>query len=455
MPISPRKVFLFALPRSGSTFLCDLLTVPGQSVMLHEPMMLRNFGDGRARRIQKTLSKLGVLVPGDPSDFVRGRPAKFWFDESVIPALNGFQFWGVKEVYLSDAQRLVDQYRPDTILLLWRDPRDVAISMLEMMNLALMSFADRKTLKDEAWAFECLCESAEVLAGLARHPSQLRIRYEDLIQSPVHRQSILDAVGASAFGDRDWSFEADETGIRTPEKRRHQDRFSNRSIDRWKNEPDGWRRAFADVCHAAMERDACEVGYDASRLDEQQVCAPKSGTRISRLNDPFYLPDGGFDFVYARRRARLRAKDYLQRRSELGSPVKVLDVGASTAAFAFMLPSDEVTVVDDGPAGAKLMSKPWRQGIFPALDRFGVVTFLFSLEYVEHPAALIAGLLNKGKRVIVAYHCAEDLPESLRNALGFRSHLSRADWVRLAIRTDTKLEHDWAFDGYQSLICLG
>ena len=160
--------------------------------------------------------------------------------------------------------------------------------MLEMMNRALMCHADRKTLKDEAWAFECLCESAEMLGCLARDHAHVAIRYEDLIVS----------------------------------------------------------------------------------------------------------------------------------------------------------------------AGARLMSKQWRQGVFPSLAQFDLVSFLFSLEYVERPLSLVEGLLRKGKRVIITYHCADDLPVETRQQLGFQSHHSRADWVRFAFQMNAKLIHDWAFDGFQSLICL-
>ena len=126
MASSPNKVFVFGLPRSGSTLLCDLLTIPGRSVVLHEPMILRRFGDGRERRICDALAETGILVHLDQNDCIPGTPARPWYEQRVLPQLTELEFWGLKEVYLTDALQLIDIYRPDKVILLWRDPRDVA-----------------------------------------------------------------------------------------------------------------------------------------------------------------------------------------------------------------------------------------------------------------------------------------------------------------------------------------
>ncbi len=83
-----------------------------------------------------------------------------------------------------------------------------------------------------------------------------------------------------------------------------------------------------------------------------------------------------------------------------------------------------------------------------------LVSFLFSLEYVSRPFSFLEGLLGKGKRVVISYHCADDLPDPIRTTLEFKSHLSRAYWVRFAVSKNIKMSHDWAFDGSKSLIGL-
>ncbi len=445
----PRKIFLFALPRSGSTLLCDLLTLPGKSFVMHEPMMLRNFGDGRGARITQTLAKFGIEVEPPPGGFRRGTPARDWFDSAVIPKLEELDFWGLKEVYLSDAQHLVQAYSPDALLLLWRDPRDVAVSMLELMNRSLMSFPDKRTLKDEAWALECLRESAQVLTRLASSYSHHRIRYEDWVSaSGTAAEELRRYVGIDEFGQGRFALSDDHRGVRDPELSRHDRPISMKSVERWRQEPAGWRRTFAKVCHAALNRDAVEAGYAPAELREQDVCAASAATMATRIRDPHHFPERAFDFAYARRRARQTVATMIP------DGTNVLDVGASTAALAFMNDRIHVTVVDDGAPGKRLLSRRWREGVFPALDPYQMITFLFSLEYVGDPRLMLNQLLIRGKNVILTYHCTDDFAQDRRDLLEFRSHLSRADWLAFASQMEAQIDVQWAIDGYQSLIRL-
>ncbi len=443
----PRKVFLFALPRSGSTLLCDLLTVPGSSVILHEPMVLRNFGDARQHRIISTLRGLGIEVDDSEHQFARGTPARPWFDQHVLPKFQDYEFWGLKEVYLTDAELLIAAYQPDQILLLWRDPRDVAISFLELMNRSLMSYADRTTLKDEAWAMECLTVSAEVLSAIAAAQPHLLLRYEDLMQCTEHRQELLDYLDLPEFGNQRFALVDDGGGVRASEIERHQQTFSNSSVERWQSEPAGWRRTFANVCHSKMQPAAGLAGYEAAAELAESVCAAPTDSQLQRVFDPTYLPAPDFDFAYARRRGRSRVAALLEPHQS------VLDVGASTAALAFMVDA-QVTVIDDGAAGQRVISKPWREGVFPALDRFDTVTFVFSLEYVDDPRWMVSRLLARGLRVILTYHCRDDLSADRRAALEFKSNLSRSDWQSFVGSLEAQVVYDWAFDCFQSLICL-
>lgn len=446
--MSPRKIFVFAMPRSGSTLLCDLLTVPRRGAILHEPMMLRRFGDGRERRIIQSLATHEISVDSAPEHFVRGNLARPWYDRHVIPKLSELEYWGVKEVFLEDADQLIREYTPDQLLLLWRDPRDVALSLLELMNRSLMSFSDRKTLKDEAWAMECIREATGKLASIAQHHPNLTIRYEDLMVSTEHQQAVLDYVGIEKFSDVTVSLSPTESNARTPEVQRHEERLSTKSLNRFKREPHGWRRTFAEVCHASVSHQASSAGYLPARLLASDVCAESTSPSHVRLGDPRYEPGTTLDFAYARRRARRKVAPLLTPGSY------VLDVGASTASLAFLAANAYVTVVDDGVPGQRVLSKPWRQGIFPALDRFDTATFLFSLEYVKEPLRMILSLLQRKLKVIVTYHCIDDLSMSQRNALQFTSHLSHADWSSFASSLSIDFTCEWAFDGHQSLIIL-
>ncbi|MDF1844317.1 MAG: hypothetical protein P1U77_23005 [Rubripirellula sp.] len=171
--------------------------------------------------------------------------------------------------------------------------------------------------------------------------------------------------------------------------------------------------------------------------------AIRNKTPIDRLFDPQYKPGPQFDFAYARRRARQQATKFIEPSSI------VLDVGGATASLAYMT-NAKVTVIDDGAAGQRVMSKPWRDGVFPTLSEFDTATFLFSLEYVEDPRRMLAAILNRGLRVIATYHCTDDLPNELRKELDFTSHVSHTDWITFASSITRDFCCDWAFDGFQS-----
>ena len=109
---------------------------------------------------------------------------------------------------------------------------------------------------------------------------------------------------------------------------------------------------------------------------------------------------------------------------------------------------------DDGAAGQRVISKPWREGVFPTLSEFDTVTFLFSLEYVDDPRRMIAAVLDRGLRVIVTYHCTDEIPSDMRRILDFKSHLSRSDWMQFASSVSQNFSFDWAFDQFQSSILL-
>ncbi len=408
--------------------------------------MLRRFGDGRERRIIETLHEHGLSVDVSPEHFVRGKLARSWYDEHVIPKLDSFDFWGVKEVFLGDAENLIDTYKPHQLVLIWRDPRDVALSLLELMNRSLMSFADRKTLKDEAWALECIRESAETLSQLAAVHPHFLVRYEDLMTSSSHRQTLLEFVGLSSFSNVSLALKADKSSARNPEVLLHDERFSCKSVNRFTREPPGWRNVFARICHVAIALPSTQAGYGESDSQLKAMSATPTKSLSVRTSDPHYEPGPEFDFAYARRRARRKVAPLLPADSS------VIDVGATTAALAYLAPHARVTAVDDMSPGKQLLSRPWREGVLPALKQFDTATFLFSLEYLADPLRYVAHLLKRQLRVIITYHCTDDFPLARREVLDFKSHLSRNQWKSFASSQAVPLACDWAFDGFQSLL---
>ena len=415
-------------------------------MILHEPMILRRFGDGRERRIVKTLSALGNDVSGI-AEVTPGKVAATWFDSEILPVLQRYDYWGIKEVYLTDAMDLIDRYRPDQLVLLWRDPRDVALSFLELMNAALMSYSDRTTLKDEAWALECLVDSAERLHAISDDQPHFLLNYELLMTSAQTREALLATLGFSAFGNRAIAMVKDAEGVRSDEVDRHAETWSARSVNRWQQEPDGWRKTFANVCWSAMQPYASNAGYPGDSSLARIARATPTASASVRVSDPAYEPHVGFDFAFSKRRGRKRIAPCLTAKD------RVLDVGGTTAALVFMTPA-KVTVVDDGKSGKQLLSRAWKEGVFPNLESFDICTFIASLEFVDDPMRMLWELLRRGKRILVTYHCSDDLLQEKRESLGFQSAISRAQWQSFAADTGSEIQTDWVFDDFQSMIDL-
>jgi hypothetical protein len=392
------------------------------------------------------LSALEHDVSGFPA-VSNGTIAAPWFEQHVFPCFADYQFWGIKEVYLTDAEQLIRRYQPQKILLLWRDPRDVAISFLELMNGALMSYSDRRTLKDEAWAFECLTVNAECLHRIASDYPVRQLTYECLMTSTEERESLLEWLELDDFGAQSFAMTADERDVRNAEFQRHETAWSGSSVERWTTEPSGWRRTFAELCLSAMQPYATRAGYPGDRRLAELAQAPATGSEVVRVSDPKYMPAPSFDFAYAKRRGRQRVVPLLSR------GMRVLDVGGTTAALAFMTDA-AVTVIDDGVAGKRILSRQWRDGVFPQLDEFDACTFISSLEFLSDPLQTMYELARRKCRLIVTYHCVDHLPDAPRRMLGFLSHLTRNDWLQFASQTSLALSADWAFDGYQSLIVI-
>lgn len=122
-----------------------------------------------------------------------------------------------------------------------------------------------------------------------------------------------------------------------------------------------------------------EAGY-ALRSEMSSLHCTANAIRnknpINRLFDPQYIPGAQyvpgpqFDFAYARCRARKQATKFIEPSNI------VLDVSGASAAFAYMS-NATVTMIDDGAAGQRVMSKPWRDGVFPALSNSSQPRFYF------------------------------------------------------------------------------
>src|SRR5690606_1402765 len=171
-----RTILIFGLFRSGTTVLTDLLTRRGHSVVFSEPMLMHGWRQ-QAGVIPATLAALGMPPVSLPANKTGIKPPD-WFDREVLPLLEGMRFWGFKEVHFSAAEALIRRYPPDFLLLTVRDPRDLFLSGVDLVNKLLLAFAGGRRLRDEAWVYGRLRNDVRVLAHLlVRHGGDL-LRYE-------------------------------------------------------------------------------------------------------------------------------------------------------------------------------------------------------------------------------------------------------------------------------------
>jgi hypothetical protein len=66
----PMGVAVYGLPRSGTTLISDLLTVPGHGLVISEPDMYKAWNANIARRVHALAGSVGIELPGG----IRSRP---------------------------------------------------------------------------------------------------------------------------------------------------------------------------------------------------------------------------------------------------------------------------------------------------------------------------------------------------------------------------------------------
>ncbi|MTW22763.1 sulfotransferase [Allochromatium palmeri] len=443
-------VLIFGLARSGTTLLCDLLSAPGESLVLHEPMLLRRWTDGREQRLRLTLEQAGITADFDPAHFDPRRLALPWFEQQVLPALRQLPLWGMKEVYLEEAPQLVERFAPRALLLCVRRLEDVVLSFVDLLVRSQMAFPGGRLMRDEAWIIERLRFDLQQLLSLRSRPHRL-VRYEDLVSDPATAQALCRALGLARCAEAAMNFSAETQPNRVEELEKHGPALTSRSVGRVASEPAGLARALA-LGLAWQVRDAMATfGYSK---EARQLPVPVLGHEPDpgrRLNDWQWLGEG-FDLAYAKRRARAKVAE------QLPAGANALEMGAVTPCLRFALAGKaSVRCLDALRKGPALRQFAWQREVPPDAGTATHLLFLGSLEYEPDAFALLSRYADAAPqaRLWVAYHCREDRPVVDLSAIDWGQGLSRADWRDWAQGRGRVLEADWAWDGYQSLIRVG
>ncbi len=190
--------YLAAMGRSGSTMICNWLTLPPEQMVFVEPSFLAA-QNTRLLRIQ--LANFGMAVSDWEWDLQDGSAAER-FERIMAPRLRGRR-WAWKEVLGSEHLAVIDQLAPPRVLISVRDILDVALSFFEKHRAQ-----DNLHRFDDQWVVDyCERESAGLLALQrklqARSIPHAVIRYEDFTRSEASRNDVCAFLGWQGGGAAD------------------------------------------------------------------------------------------------------------------------------------------------------------------------------------------------------------------------------------------------------------
>ena len=218
--------YLAAMGRSGSTMMCNWLTIPPDQLVFIEPSFL-DLPNTRLLRFQ--LANFGMAATDEEWD-APDQSAAERFERLVAPRVAG-KGWALKEVLYSQHLRVIDGLAPCRVLISVRNIFDVALSFFEKHRAQ----DNLHRFSDDWVADYCLRESA----GLVELQQQLRfstiptavVRYEDFTQSEEARRDMADFLGWDGGGATDMHLNHFD---RSFEVERHGSDVSSRIRERWK-----------------------------------------------------------------------------------------------------------------------------------------------------------------------------------------------------------------------------
>jgi hypothetical protein len=223
--VSPPDFYVAAMGRSGSTLLCNWLTRPPEQVVFMEPFFLRP-KNSRLLRIQ--LEQIGMAATDQEWAADASEDARARFARLMAPRLAGRR-WALKEVLAEEHSRVIDELRPDKLVLCVRNIVDVALSFFEKHRLQ-----DNLDRFSDDWVIAyCIRESAALVR--LWHDAQQRglpchvLHYENFTRSDETRGALERFLRWDGGGDV--AAGLDRYG-RSFEVHRHGDAISARTLGR-------------------------------------------------------------------------------------------------------------------------------------------------------------------------------------------------------------------------------
>lgn len=452
---APMGVAVMGLMRTGTTLVCDLLTVKGTSLVISEPNLLGHWDPPLQGKLHRLYRECGLEV-GEPPEPGRYPLNIDYFDETILPQLKPLKFWGVKYVDLAGWRRLFRIYRPQKLILCVRDLRAVTVSALELVNRMGLVFGDRRHLRDEAWVYARLAYSVHELMAMRQFP-HLVLRYEDLVEDPATLQRLADYAGLEALGEDRWNLMI-ESGTRSKwEMAKHGKAISKSALGRFDGEPEGPMRSMAERLWRTLPEYSLAFGYDVPKpafrvRDHDFRLSIMPGENPIAYRDVETWNWRGprqLEPVFGRRRARNLVSRNLKPDAVL------LDLGCGTAAMRKLLPAGCSHLPADLVRRSPLFAAAdFYRGEPPPANEATHIAALGVLEYADDLPRLLETLRSYNRPVFVSYYAEDDTAGLDRRGLGWKNGMTRNELMRAFIAAGFQPQAKFAFDGMQSLFRL-
>jgi hypothetical protein len=225
-------VVLAGVPKSGTSMLCNAMTVAGRTVVLYEPTR----GRFRAERLQAQAASLG------------------YHGHNILGWARKHEKWGVKEVLANPIRKALD-WGPERVVLLVRDLRHVALSTFE---------TNQRIPWDLDYRRRRLIDTARMVMELASECPQKNLficNYEEFVSKPEYREAFrLDLNWPTLDGDVARGL---STWLERPhEAARHGGRITPNSVSYRRTCHDPEPERFADEIMLACPSFNAMFGYE-------------------------------------------------------------------------------------------------------------------------------------------------------------------------------------------------
>jgi len=287
-----KPIFIFSLPRSGSTLLQRLLMSSGECASLGEPtLLLRFLGDGSRvarytsyRETNLEASLCDIRKKWDGFDQVYNRRVNDLMSEVYDNLAEGKRYFLDKTPrYTLIAEEIKECFPDAKFIVLWRHPLAIAASITS-------------TFFKNKWRFEDF--EIDLTIGLDRlndfernHADEIcSIRYEDLAQSPA---KVLGKIG-HYLGIDQLALRAAEklpesTGgtLGDPTGTKKYTTISSNSRDQWIHEYNNWyRRKWArDYFKHSRSKWLADKGYTLPEI----ITSDNGGAYLTGLKEKIYV----------------------------------------------------------------------------------------------------------------------------------------------------------------------